>query len=133
VEIPVVGPERYRELIGSAGVQVLVADEDGELAGYMTVGWSRDDDAPAAVGEVRTCFVHPDSWRTKVGTALMDEGLRRLRDEGYEQATVWSFDANDRANAFYERHGFRRDGAGRRTDVWGRVLEVRYRRPLGGG
>jgi L-amino acid N-acyltransferase YncA len=112
---------------------VLVVEEDDRLVGYMTVGWSRDDDAPPKVGEVRTCFVHPDRWHGGVGTALMDEGLRRLGDAGYEQATVWSFDANDRANAFYERHGFRRDGAGRRTDVWGRVLEVRYRRPLAGG
>jgi len=112
---------------------VLLAEEEGELVGYMTVGWSRDDDAPDVVGEVRTCFVRPDRWRSGVGTALMDEGLRRLRELGYEQATVWSFDRNERANAFYERHGFRRDGAGRRTDIWGRVLEVRYRRPLGSG
>ena len=43
---------------------------------------------------------------------------------------VWSFAANDRANAFYEAHGFSRDGAERAEEVWADLLEVRLRRPL---
>jgi RimJ/RimL family protein N-acetyltransferase len=43
---------------------------------------------------------------------------------------VWSFDANARANAFYEHHGFRRDGAEKREEVWADRLEVRYRLAL---
>ena len=47
---------------------------------------------------------------------------------GHGEVTVWSFAANERANAFYERHGFRRDGAEKREEVWADLLEVRYRR-----
>jgi hypothetical protein len=43
---------------------------------------------------------------------------------------VWSFAANDRANAFYETHGFTRDGTERHEEHWAEILEVRYRRAL---
>jgi RimJ/RimL family protein N-acetyltransferase len=44
--------------------------------------------------------------------------------------TVWSFAANERANRFYETHGFTRDGAQKTEEVWADLLEVRYRRSL---
>jgi RimJ/RimL family protein N-acetyltransferase len=49
---------------------------------------------------------------------------------GYVEVTLWSFDENDRANAFYESLGFRRDGAGQRREFSAGALEVRYRSPL---
>jgi ribosomal protein S18 acetylase RimI-like enzyme len=69
-------------------------------------------------------------WRRGIGHALMGAALDDLRERGYREATVWSFDANERANAFYEAHGFARDGAARREPVWADVVEVRYRRAL---
>ena len=81
--------------------------------------------------EVRSLFVHPKRWRRGVGTELMEQALEELAALGFDEATLWSFDLNDRANAFYERHGFRRDGAGQRRDFSAGALEVRYRRALG--
>jgi ribosomal protein S18 acetylase RimI-like enzyme len=60
----------------------------------------------------------------------MEAALADLRERGYAEATVWSFAANERANAFYESHGFERDGAERTEETWAHVLEVRYRRSL---
>ena len=60
----------------------------------------------------------------------MDAALDDLRERGYAEATVWSFADNERANAFYERHGFTRDGGERTEEVWAHILEVRYRRSL---
>jgi GNAT superfamily N-acetyltransferase len=107
-----------------------VADEDGELFGHTTFGASRDDDAEADAGEVRAFFVSPRAWRRGLGRTLMAAALAGLRKLQYDQATLWSFDANDRANGFYEAHGFERDGATRREQQWGSILEVRYRRDL---
>ena len=59
----------------------------------------------------------------------MGRALQGLGELGYSQSTVWSFADNARANAFYEHHGFERDGAERREDAWTDILEVRYRRP----
>ena len=71
-----------------------------------------------------------DRWRRGVGRALMAAALADLAARGYSEATVWSFAANDRANSFYEHHGFTRDGSERREAHWTNILEVRYRRAL---
>ena len=111
-------------------VTMLLADEDGELLGFTVCGASRDADADERVGEVRTLFVAPAAWRRGVGTALMAAALEDLRARGYAEATVWSFDANERANRFYEAHGFERDGAEKTEEIWARLTEMRYRREL---
>jgi GNAT superfamily N-acetyltransferase len=127
---PSFDPARLLELLADDGVRTLVADEAGELVGHTTFGTSRDPDAPTAVGEVRSFFVSPATWRQGVGGKLMAAALAGLADLGFEHATLWSFDANDRANAFYESQGFERDGTTRTEEVWANLPEVRYRRTL---
>jgi ribosomal protein S18 acetylase RimI-like enzyme len=119
-------------LFEQEGVRILVVEEPGVegLLGYSAYGSSRDPDAGRETGEVRTFFVASASWRRGIGSAMMDRALRDLREMGFADATVWSFADNARANAFYEHHGFERDGGERREDAWAGILEVRYRRPL---
>ena len=64
------------------------------------------------------------------GRALTEAALDDLRARGYAEAAVWSFAANQRANAFYEAAGFARDGAERTEEAWADLAEVRYRRAL---
>ena len=121
----------FRQIVASDDVQILLAEEDdGELLGYAAFGANRDPDAEPGVGEIRTFFVIPASWRRGVGSELLRAALKALREMGYESASLWSFAANDRANAFYERAGFERDGSARTEEVWGHVPEVRYLRSL---
>jgi GNAT superfamily N-acetyltransferase len=127
---PTFDPDRLVDLLADDRVRVLVEEEDGELRAHTSFGTSRDPDAPASVGEVRSFFVIPPAWRQGVGTTLMARVLAGLTELGFEQATLWSFEANARANAFYERQGFERDGTTRTEEIWGHVPEVRYRRTL---
>jgi GNAT superfamily N-acetyltransferase len=122
-------PERVRARLDDREVSMLIAD-DGELAGFTTCGISRDRDVGREVGEIWSFFVAVGRWRAGLGGALMAAALDDLRERAYLEATVWSFDANERANGFYEAQGFTRDGAERREPVWAGVLEVRYRRGL---
>jgi GNAT superfamily N-acetyltransferase len=62
--------------------------------------------------------------------ARLHAALDSLRERGCTEATVWSFETNERANAFYEAHGFERDGAKQTEDAWAGLLQVRYRRSL---
>ena len=126
--LPELDPERFAQIIAEPTVRLLVAEGDDGLLGYTLFGASRDQDLPADVGEVRTFFVRPSSWRSGVGSALMGAALSTLPELGYTGASVWSFADNDRANAFYEDHGFERDGAERREEAWAGILEVRLRR-----
>jgi GNAT superfamily N-acetyltransferase len=109
---------------------MLVAEETDALLGFTTCGESRDPDAGPEAGEIRTFFVAAGRWRRGVGRALMAAALADLAARDYAEATVWSFAANERANAFYEVHGFRRDGVERTEEAWAHVPEVRYRRAL---
>jgi GNAT superfamily N-acetyltransferase len=127
---PAFDPARLLELLGDGRVDILVDEDGGELRAHTTFGTSRDEDAPAIVGEVRSFFVSPVFWRRRVGTGLMARALEGLAGRGFEQATLWSFEANGRANSFYERHGFERDGSTRTEEVWAHLPEVRYRRTL---
>ena len=128
--IPEFDPPIFHEVIRNPDVRMLVAEDAGQAVGYTTFGKSRDTDAAAHVGEIRTFFVRPAVWRSGVGSDLMRAALSELHELGYTEATVWSFDANARANSFYEHHGFKRDGAEKREEVWADLLEVRYRLAL---
>jgi GNAT superfamily N-acetyltransferase len=105
-------------------------EPDGELLGFSTCGESRDEDLDPSVGEIRSFFVAAGRWRQGVGRALMAAVLDSLRERRCAEATVWSFAANRRANAFYERADFRRDGAEKTEEAWAFLPEVRYRRSL---
>ena len=129
-DFPEPDPERWYALIEDGTVSMLMAEEDGELLGFSACGESRDEDATPHVGEVRSFFVAASHWRKGVGGALMPAVLDSLRARGCTEATVWSFAANERANAFYESFGFTRDGAQKTEEVWANLLEVRFRRSL---
>ncbi len=116
--------------LAAPGVSGFVVDGDEGLAGFVGCGVSRDPGAPDSVGEVHTIFVAAGHWRAGVGHALMAAALADLEERGCTAATVWSFAANDRANAFYESEGFERDGAERTEATWAHIPEVRYRRAL---
>jgi GNAT superfamily N-acetyltransferase len=89
-----------------------VAEIDGEFAGYCYVAApSRDADLGQEVAEVVAIYVDPVLWRQGAGDALMKEALGRLAGLGYAEAILWVFKENERAIAFYARHGWRADGS----------------------
>ncbi len=50
-----------------------------------------------------------------------------FEQEGYQDVYLWTLEENIRALRFYEKHGFRRDGASMKIAVGGKDLtEVRY-------
>jgi ribosomal protein S18 acetylase RimI-like enzyme len=112
----------------------LVCEVEGELIGFVAFGPSRDDDAVRIkTGEVYGIYVHPAWWGRGCGRQLWLAAQAGLLSEGYEQVTLWVFEANAQARAFYERSGFVLDEAGlRAVERYGVVsTEVRYRRPVG--
>ncbi|HXR23625.1 MAG TPA: GNAT family N-acetyltransferase [Acidimicrobiales bacterium] len=126
---------RWQTLILGAeaeGSFVLVGEAEGEVAGWLSGGPCRGEGSEeSALGEVYGCYVDPERWRQGVGSALMLAGLERLAGAGYSQAVLWVLADNSRARAFYERHGWRADGASKLFEVAGENHpEVRYRRRL---
>lgn len=109
---------------------VTVAEYAGEIAGYCVVAEpSRDADEPAGVAEVATLNVEPGHYRRGVGRALLGAAIARLREAGWNEATVWTLDDNHQSLPLYESFGFERDGASR-TDAGWFVPDVRLRAKL---
>jgi GNAT superfamily N-acetyltransferase len=105
----------------------LLAERDGVIIGMANVGPARDDDLDAAsVGEIRAMYADPAAWSTGVGSALMRASLAHLGSVGFTAVTLWVLEANARARAFYERWGFRTDGARQVIQLGVPVPEVRY-------
>jgi GNAT superfamily N-acetyltransferase len=110
----------------------LIAMLGERVAGFTTIGPSRDADA-ASAGELRALYVDPEYWRGGVGRALLLEARRRLREAGYREALLWVLDGNAIAERFYRADGWKPDGATREEDPWGVTATVhRYRRDLDG-
>ncbi len=110
---------------GAGGVAV--AEVDGEIAGFVALGASRDADARPATGEIFAIYLSPAHWRKGLGSALMSWSLRTARERGWVRMTLWVLAGNTGARRFYEARGWRDDRA-RRTECFGavRVDEVRY-------
>lgn len=108
-----------------------LADREGQVAGFVSVGPSNDADAAPGTGEIYAIYVDPDCWARGVGRNLLLHGERDLAGHGYDEATLWCLAGNERARVFYESAGWDADGGQRRETFGGvEMHEVRYRRPL---
>lgn len=111
---------------------VIVAELDGEIAGFASTGPCRDEDRDASVtGEIYGFYVDPPLWRQGVGSVLMPVATARLEDQGWVEASLWVLEENRRARTFYERYGFVADGTRKSFEIGGASpVEVRYERPF---
>lgn len=94
------------------GPYFLVAEEDGDIVGYVT-GTVRTSDgmavipAGAAYLEVDELYVIPAQRSQGIGRVLLDTMLARAKAAGVEYQLVYSATKNlRRAMKFYEQSGF---------------------------
>lgn len=99
-----------------------VLEADGVPVGAASLHPTRDEDLPEA-GEFSFFYVLPACWRGGYGTLLLKHIEREAKTRGYPILCCWTLEENARAIAFYEKNGFRRDGA-RQTVTIGKPLEV---------
>ncbi len=108
------------------GTRGIVAVQGQSVVGVIRIG--RDPDEPT-VGHVFSLYVDPDSQGGGVGGRLLAEADRWFGNQSLAQATLWVFEANARARAFYARHGWQPDGGTRVEPEFGEP-EVRLRSRL---
>ncbi len=59
-----------------------------------------------AVGELICIHSLQNGWGKGYGSAMMRYVLGELQQANFESVILWVFEANTRARAFYEKHGF---------------------------
>ncbi len=111
-----------------ANTALLVAEVESEIVGMAWIGPSRDDDhADGAVGQLFAIYVDPVHWDAGHGRELMIRALAEMRNLGFQEASLWVLDNNERGRGFYERGGWLADGAVKIDESFGDPLrEVRY-------
>ncbi|MGW0228413.1 N-acetyltransferase family protein [Actinopolymorpha singaporensis] len=110
--------ERWRATLtdGSAEQLVrLVGLHAGEIAGFVVVGPARDDNPPAP-RELQAINVLAAHHGTGLADLLLATAL------GDSPAYLWVLEGNERAIAFYRRHGFTTDGATTTHESTGKPL-----------
>ena len=128
---PVTRTPIWAERLSSALARTVAAERAGRIVGYVTFGAAQDTDATPAVGQVFAIYLDKSVQGTGVGRALMVHALQALAAEGRTEATLWVLETNTLARTFYERGGWRTDGATQEEHVGNTSLrEVRYRRAL---
>jgi ribosomal protein S18 acetylase RimI-like enzyme len=73
------------------------------------------NEAYADWGEIASFYTHPAERSRGYGGILIEEALRRLKGEGYQNAFVFVLRENEKARRFYAAHGFSWDGTS--TDI----------------
>jgi ribosomal protein S18 acetylase RimI-like enzyme len=97
------GEQRWREWIAKS---VFFLAWDGARPVGIIGAFVHDD----GNWHVISMWVSPAARGTGVAGRLMDTVVGHLRAQGVPQVSLWVTDGNDRARAFYEKHGFRATG-----------------------
>ncbi|WP_327122189.1 GNAT family N-acetyltransferase [Streptomyces sp. NBC_01341] len=125
--------ERRRAGLASAGgpVNLVAVAPDATVTGWACHGPCRDSTGRPARAELYALYVDPDRIGTGAGRTLLERATARAGSDGFREMALWVLKGNTRARRFYERAGFRPDGAEEAVETCGALVpEVRYVRPL---
>lgn len=116
--------EQWAEAIAS-GRTVFVSAGGGTVTGFCSAA---PESGEPGVGEVTAIYVDPESVGSGHGRALLAAACEWMSAAGLDGAVLWVLSSNLSARRFYERVGWRTDGAERVDDSFGAPLHlVRYR------
>jgi GNAT superfamily N-acetyltransferase len=94
--------DRWRRILPNGFTSV--AEHQARLIGFVSAGPPRE--LPNFDIQLYALYVRAPWWGTGVGHALFASAV------GDRTACLWVLEGNERAIRFYERQGFRLDGAG---------------------
>ena len=106
-------PQGYANYLGTqfteARVVILVAEQEGKVAGYVYAGLEGMDymalRGPA--GAIYDVVVDPAARRQGVGRLLLDAAIERLKEMGAPQVVLSTAAKNDEARRLFAKAGFR--------------------------
>ncbi len=102
----------WRRLLADAQSDVLLLRDRGKLVGFVDFGPCRDvDRIDGDTGELRAIYVLKDWQGQGHGGRMIRECHRELARRGYNRSSLWVLRDNKPAVDFYQRYGYRHDGA----------------------
>jgi ribosomal protein S18 acetylase RimI-like enzyme len=106
-------PQRFgrasmRQLIHGGRTATWIAEEDGKMAGFAIVEWSRD--TAGIVGYIQTLEVAPARRGHGIGAELLRRAEGSARKLGARILWLHVHEDNPAAIRLYQAHGYRRTG-----------------------
>lgn len=83
---------------------LLVADVEGTVAGYATLGLNRARALPQE-GEIYELYLRPEYQGIGLGRVLFGEARRLLKSLGCSGLVVWCLEESEQADRFFRTHG----------------------------
>lgn len=83
---------------------LLVADVQGTVAGYATIGLNRARALPQE-GEIYEIYLRPEYQGIGLGRHLFGESRRLLKSLGCNGLVVWCLEESEHADRFFRNHG----------------------------
>ncbi len=105
----------FRPLFGRNGVEVLVASENGHVAGFAVAHWAGEE------AEIANFAVASPFRRRGIGRALLSEIVGRVRSAGVKEIWLEVRASNEDAKALYRSFGF--EEVSRRRGYYARPVE----------
>lgn len=100
---------------------------DGETIAGHSCARPAADEAMSGWGEVWTLYVLPEYWGLGFGSALLENSVNWLKEQGFDRVYLWALETNARARRFYERRGFSQTSDTMKCDIAGiTVTDIRY-------
>ena len=113
--------EKCEEIAYKWPDNIYVAKDGEKVVGFVGYGDCRNEDLQGA-GEIFAIYVLKEYYGTGAGKALMDKGIEILDKD---KVAVWVLKDNPRAIRFYEKCGFRSDGAEKEIELGVPIIEIR--------
>jgi ribosomal protein S18 acetylase RimI-like enzyme len=95
-------PESVATELRDSRTLVLVAEREGDVAGFAHATWTDAD----REGYLLRLYVDPDHRRERVGRELLEATCARLVEVGVERVNAMVLSANEPGRRFYEHFGF---------------------------
>ena len=105
------------------GQRAFVAHDADVVVGVVLAG---PDPIQRHVGHLARLYVTPDRWERGIGTVLYFAATDHLRAAGFQDATLWVLEHNDRARRWYERLGWRSTGERKPVYPPASIDDLRY-------
>lgn len=100
------GEAYFKEICSDSKQCCLIAEVDGQPAGYVTGSEKEFDYRKSRYVELNNMGVSPEFRSHGLGARLVEEFKRWAKEHGYERIYVTAYFKNEKAVKFYERCGF---------------------------
>ena len=98
--------ESLRKMANSDDYQVLLAEDEGQVVGLLSLSFRHTLFHPAPSALIDELVVERGHRRRGVGQQLMAEAIERCRAAGCCEIEVSTERSNEAAQKFYRQHGF---------------------------